>query len=140
MSEPKKVRGHHLFCMALFSGHGYSEEFSRNMQNLIDQLKKGASISVCRGEADQMCSACPNRTKDDECLLGTSDVRDRDSAALKVLNISVGDELSWTKTISLLKAVTQEEFLQVCDSCRWKDEGLCTWELLRQRSETLGLV
>ncbi len=42
----REIRGHHLFCMALFAGHGYSQEFVENMAAVIRELEEGESFCL----------------------------------------------------------------------------------------------
>ncbi len=129
----REIRGHHLFCMTLFSGHGYDQEFTENMAGLIDSLREGEHFCLCLGP-DAVCRACPHRQPDGGCQLAGSDVLDQDQAAREILGLQPGQELCWTKVKDKLAAVTQEEFGRVCGDCRWKEEGLCSYALLRQRT------
>ncbi len=126
-----KLRGHHLFCTALFSGHGYSESFTQKMTQLIKALKAGETLTVFAG-ADEVCSACPNRTAENGCALSTEDVEKRDQAALRVLQLLPGEKLTWEQAKSLLSLLNEEEFQAVCGGCRWQKEGLCSLPLLQQ--------
>ncbi len=128
----RDVRGHHLFCMTLFSGHGYDQAFAENMARLIDTLQAGESFRLVL-EQDSVCSACPNRQADGGCTLGTENVLHRDRAALEVLGLSAGQELDWAQARKRLAAVTEAEFEAVCQKCRWAAEGLCSFALLRER-------
>jgi len=130
-----KLRGHHLFCTALFSGHGYDEAFTEKMSAVIEKWKTGESI-ILLTTADEVCSACPNRRKQGGCALGTEDVLRRDQAALEVLELSPGDHLTWKRAGTLLSRVTEEEFQKVCGNCRWQKDGLCSYSLLRESAET----
>ena len=96
-----KLRGHHLLCTALFSGHGYSESFTQKMTELIRAMQNGERLSVFIG-ADEVCAACPNRTAEGGCVLSTEDVEKRDLAALRVLRLSPGEELTWAQAKSRL--------------------------------------
>lgn len=127
-----KLRGHHLFCTALFSGHGYSEEFTKKMTALVVDLHKGERITVQLG-ADEICSVCPNRTDSGGCALSTEDVLRRDSAALRVLRLKPGETLNWQQAAEKLKNLTEPEFRSVCGGCRWQREGLCSLTLLQSR-------
>ena len=98
----RDVRGHHLFCMTLFSGHGYDQAFAENMAQLIDTLQAGESFRLVL-EQDSVCSACPNRQADGGCTLGTENVLHRDRAALEVLGLSAGQELDWAQARKRLK-------------------------------------
>lgn len=125
----KNLRGHHLFCISLYTGHGYSQAFTENMDAVIRGLKNGEKLTLCM-EQDCICEACPNREAGGGCALGTEDVLCRDKAALEVLNLEVGQEITWPKMVSLMGQLNRTDFQKVCHSCRWAKEGLCSYELL----------
>lgn len=126
-----RLRGHHLFCTALFSGHGYSEAFTEKMTHLTKQLRAGEKLTVIVG-ADEVCAACPNRTSEGGCALSSEDVEKRDRAALRVLRLAPTEELTWEEAKSRLSRLTEQEFQAVCGGCRWQEEGLCSLSLLLQ--------
>lgn len=124
-----KLRGHHIFCTALFSGHGYDERFTEKMGSIISQWQRGenACVVTC---ADEVCSACPNLTENGGCTLGTDNVFTRDTAALRVLGLCENQPLSWSEAGKLLSQISEEDFQAVCGNCRWQQEGLCSFEHL----------
>ena len=128
-----ELRGHHLFCTFLFSGSGYDESFTENMKKTIDSLRQGEPFQICRGH-DAICACCPNRLPDG-CALGTEDVARRDAAALRELNISPGDELTWERLRARQAGIGAEAFQRVCGACRWQREGLCSFALLSRRAK-----
>ena len=128
----REIRGHHLFCMALFAGHGYSQEFVENMAAVIRELEEGESFCLASRQ-DSVCAACPNLLPDGGCTHGTEDVLARDAAAFKVLGLAPGQEASWEETRSLPQKVTADGFKQVCGGCRWAREGLCSLALLQKQ-------
>lgn len=128
-----KLRGHHLFCTALFSGHGYDESFTKAMTAAVEVLQNGEPIELVSGP-DGLCAACPNRMKGGGCALGTDDVLCRDRAAFQVLGLAAGESLSWRQAGKLLSQVTERDFQTVCGNCRWQKEGLCSQKLLRERT------
>lgn len=130
----KELRGHHLFCTFLFSGSGYDEKFTENMQKTIDALAAGEPIKMCGGH-DAICACCPNR-QPDGCALGTEDVASRDKAALRELGLSTGDELTWEQLRARLAGIDEAAFQRVCGECRWQREGLCSYALLSQRARS----
>lgn len=129
-----KLRGHHIFCTALFVGKGYDEGFAEKMDSVIHRWKQGEAAELVEGQ-DEICSACPNRLNDGGCLLGTEDVRRRDEEAAAVLGLSVSESLSWEQAGKYLSRLTEREFQQVCYSCRWQQKGLCTFTKLKQSAE-----
>ena len=68
LTREPELRFHHLLCLPLFQGKGYSDGFSVNMQSVKDRLESEdtAVRFVCSG--DMICQHCPNRTEDG-CLL-----------------------------------------------------------------------
>lgn len=131
----REIRGHHIFCMTLFSGCGYNQAFADNMQNLIADLKKGESFRLCQGQ-DAVCESCPNKEPSGGCALGSEDVERRDFEAMAVLGLACGQELDWDRKDVLLKGVEESGFQQVCGCCRWAKEGLCSFALLKERVGT----
>lgn len=127
------LRGHHLFCTALFSGSGYDAAFVENMTGIIEAWKDGEPVQLCQGQ-DAVCEACPNREPDDGCSLGTEDVRRRDRAALEALGLKPGQTLTWEQVKTRLSLVDEAGFQYVCGSCRWQREGLCSWDFLHSRT------
>lgn len=130
-----KLRGHHLFCTALFSGHGYDEAFAEKMGAVIERWKAGESVTLLTA-ADEICSACPNRQERGGCTLGTEDVLRRDQAALEVLGVPPGKRLTWKQAGDLLSSITEQGFQRVCGGCRWQKEGLCSFSLLQESAGT----
>ena len=136
MSMTIDIRGHHVFCMTLFSGHGYNEEFARNMTEVIYYLKSGCcNLRLSCGISDHICSCCPNLIREgisDICSLGTSDVHLRDKNALDVLGVVSGQVLSYSDILCLLSHVDESGFESVCGACTWMKKGYCSYELLKE--------
>ncbi len=129
----KRVRGHHLLCMALFAGHGYDDAFAANMAEVIGALRAGEGFQLVEGP-DDICGSCPNALPEGGCALGTGDVARRDRAAFQALGLSPGRRLGWQRAGGLLRALTEEGFAAVCGGCRWAQAGLCSWALLQGRA------
>lgn len=124
-----ELRPHHLFCMALFRGAGYSAAFTENMTAKTEALCAGEPCTLVSG-ADCICAACPNRAADGACALG-GDVFNRDSAALSAANAVLGETGTLRDFAArLLGALTPEAFDETCGGCRWRREGLCGYEAL----------
>lgn len=128
-----KLRGHHLFCTALFSGHGYDENFTNAMIAAVKAFRNGEPIELVLG-SDGLCAACPNQQESGVCTLGTENVLCRDRAAFKILRLTAGQTLNWRQAKRLLSQVTEQEFQKVCGDCRWQKEGLCSQKLLQERT------
>lgn len=124
------LRGHHLFCAALFQGHGYNQAFTARMQAVLTALEEGEPFALCQG-SDDLCAACPHR-RPEGCALGTEDVLRRDAAALRVCGFEAGQELLPSQAGEQLRRVREPHWQLVCGGCRWQREGLCSWELFQQ--------
>lgn len=84
------LRGHHLFCMTLFTGHGYDERFTENMRRHLEDLKKAKdSKTLLVAEDDSICAACSNLVGSC-CALGDEDVKARDRHARETLSLECG--------------------------------------------------
>lgn len=127
----RALRGHHMFCAALFSGNGYDRAFTENMAEFIEDMHKGAKFRLVRGH-DDICRYCPNR-EPEGCALGTEDVSRRDAAALEATRLTPGMALDWAELRERLRELSKADFQRVCGNCRWQREGLCSFSLLRER-------
>lgn len=130
-----RLRGHHLFCMVLFTGHGYDERFTRNMSELLRTLKsdEDASILLVAGD-DSVCAACPN-LKGISCGLGNGDVTARDLHAREALSLACGQVYPYQALQKALSKVTETEFNRVCANCSWWQQGFCSYEQFKKSIE-----
>lgn len=129
------LRGHHLFCMTLFSGHGYDERFTENMAALLEKLKQNGDerVLLMAGD-DNICAACPN-LNGTHCRLGNDDVQSRDAHARHALSVSCGRVYLYSELRKRLASVSQEDFDLVCGNCTWWRKGFCSYEMFRKSIE-----
>lgn len=107
----KKIRAHHLLCMRYFEGKGYSEDFVRNMVQVI----ASAGQCVVTDEADVLCRACPN-LQDGRCATQEK-VERYDRRAAEFLHVTVGEchDLQNLANIN----PTAEQLRNICGDCAW---------------------
>lgn len=132
-----KLRGHHLFCTTLFSGHGYSDDFTERMNWVLSLLRQGEPAKLCVG-SDLLCEVCPNRVGEQDCALSTENAAERDLAALRVLHLAPGETIGQEELFCRIRQLTEQKFQAVCNDCRWQKEGLCSYELLQERAAQNG--
>lgn len=112
------LRPHHLLCIQKFSGHGYSEEFTANMESILSALAENPQITVTYG-CDELCKMCPNKIG--STCNTPQKVDFMDSAVLRTCNLSYGDTVFWT--VAADKAQKQiletDEFFHICANCQW---------------------
>lgn len=57
-----KLRYHHVMCIHTYSGHGYDEKFTENIENVIKIFKEEPNINIrFVDNCDDVCKSCPNR-------------------------------------------------------------------------------
>ena len=112
------LRPHHLLCIQKYTGHGYSEAFTKHMNNIVTKVSKGETVVLHEG-CDDVCSACPNNN-DGKC--GSLDkVKTMDESVLRICGFSYNDMDDWNTfaTIAKNKIFETDEFRNVCGSCQW---------------------
>ena len=115
-----RLRGHHLVCLHFFRGEGYSPEFVQGLAGLIRRAEAGEPVVVACGP-DDVCSACPYLAGE-RCAhteASEAEVREMDEAALGLLGLSCGQEVSWAGVRDRLPGVLPEWRGRYCVSCQW---------------------
>lgn len=118
--NPLLLRPHHLLCLPLFAGAGYDQRFAAHMAAVRAALVRCPDTPVrLTAGADAICGVCPNRTENG-CALGETDVRDKDTAVLRMLGAAAGTEQPWAAWMRLLRdRLEAEAFAACCGTCRW---------------------
>lgn len=128
--EDRTLRVHHLLCIPLFRGAGYSGEFAENMTAKIRELKANPFEKVrlvC--SPDMICEKCPNRNPDNTCGSDGNHVAVKDRELLPLFGLEEGE--SYPVEFLFRRArerLTQEEFDASCQNCEWYREGYCSFE------------
>ncbi len=90
-----RIRPHHLLCMPRFEGKGYSEEFCKNMADIITKIKNGEEYEIVYG-ADSVCKSCPN--------LVNGKCKDEEKVNRYDKNVQIGKE---------------NDISKICFDCQW---------------------
>ncbi len=125
-----RLRPHHLLCMRLFKGEGYSDEFACNMQSCIDVLTKYPlqKFELVHG-CDDICLQCPNLNDVFQCSQGNENVLQKDLFVLRTLNLNVAGNYSYSEINDrILREMTSADFKKCCSTCRWYEAGLCSYD------------
>ncbi len=125
------LRVHHLLCLGLYSGHGYSKEFTAQLNTVIQALQTADKIQLTTN-CDTVCSACPNRLLGSNgahiCSEDNNHVHIKDTKLLTALNIKEGKPYARQELHQqLLAACTEEVFNSSCSNCDWFKQGYCTF-------------
>jgi len=112
-----KLRGHHLICLNFFKGEGYSENFIKNIHEIIKKEK----LEIVHGP-DDVCAKCPY-LKDEKCA--SSEYTDemimsQDREALRLLGFRPGMTIDWKMIAARLPGILKEWKAQFCGGCGYK--------------------
>lgn len=139
--QPLVLRGHHMLCMQLFRGEGYSDGFSRGMTSVIERIRNNPSgkLKLIR-QPDEICTNCPNLVNGNQCSLSNQDVVEKDEGVFRALGFAEEKQeetiYSYEELYQLLRRnMTKAAFEEICGTCRWHKAGLCSWELLSESFE-----
>ncbi|EET61232.1 hypothetical protein BRYFOR_06877 [Marvinbryantia formatexigens DSM 14469] len=125
-----RLRIHHLLCIPLFVGYGYSDGFCRNMENMIGMLEAHQDEplnAVCA--PDIICAGCPNLTAENTCRTSGMQVEKKDAALAEALGIEQGQVYTYRRLKKLAaQKLTEEIFTGSCKNCQWYAKGLCSFE------------
>ena len=115
-----KLRPHHILCIQKFTGHGYDEEFTRHMTDVVMTLAQspGAEIEITRG-CDELCGSCPN-VSGGVCI-SLEKVTEMDSGVLSACRLEYGDRARWAELMQTAREriFETEEFYNICSRCQW---------------------
>ncbi|MEN2985161.1 MAG: DUF1284 domain-containing protein [Thermodesulfovibrionaceae bacterium] len=113
------LRGHHLICINFFQGEGYNEAFTKNLEEILRKIER-EDINVIEG-GDDICKSCPY-FKDNKCKYeeeADEEIKKQDEIALKLLNIQVGDKVSWESIKKSLPDIFSQWCEKYCYYCDW---------------------
>lgn len=124
MNNNIKLRGHHLLCIQGFQNKGYDKAFIENMASLIDFLNDKPDIQIeILNCADDICSFCPNLTKDGVCKNSDSElsIKRRDNLTLDFLGLNVGEIYSYLSILTRMFDVLDFDKVDtICKNCEWQ--------------------
>ena len=117
MRNKSKLRGHHLICLNFFRGEGYSEDFIKN----IFELLKNEQLEIVSGP-DEVCAKCP-LLKDEKCA--SNEYTDgmilvQDKEALRLLGFMPGEIVDWKMIAAILPDILEVWKAQFCAGCGYR--------------------
>jgi len=143
-----KIRAHHLLCIQGFQGYGYSEDFSKNMAEVIEILYNFPKYKIeIVAETDAICTCCPYNINGkcqenqvslqhkvfggpkSKILTANDKIISMDLNVLKKLDISPGSIFEAGKIFKITnkKLKTYFDVKDICGDCRWSEK--CLWYL-----------
>lgn len=136
---PLTLRFHHLLCLPLFEGKGYSDSFSLNMARIKEKAEDIDETLRLICDFDSVCEGCPNKNENG-CLLneeGKEKIEDRDSCIAALLGLKIGFISEYRTALKIaLEKIDRKEFEMLCGKCRWYRTGICSYEKWKRNVET----
>lgn len=145
-----ELRAHHLLCIPMYQGHGYSEGFCTHMTEIIKRIKNTEEVFRPLASPDEVCSQCPNlqppvqRSGDDGSKQPESDILElkgrrcdheektsgKDRMLLESFGLVCGEKYGREELReTVLSHMTEGIFDRSCGKCRWHEQGLCSFSL-----------
>ena len=130
VSDPIRIRAHHLLCMQGFQGYGYSKDFAVHMLKVVDYIMDNPSCELdIIMECDEICSHCPHKAKK-ICFKNPhayENIKKMDVTVLEKLGILEGSKIESQKILEHVNKIfkTREDALEVCGDCLWLSK--CLW-------------
>ena len=123
MTEPIRLRPHHMLCLRFFSGKGYRSEFISNMAQISAALQNDSSKIVLIDGCDDICTACPN--SDGEKCESHAKSGLYDSRCLALTGFSPGQVLTWRQLCESAEKniLSPGRLSEICGDCCWS--GIC---------------
>ena len=112
-----KLRGHHLICLNFFSGEGYSEDFIRNIYEVIEKDR----VEIVAGP-DDVCAKCPY-LKNMKCAsneYSNEMILVQDMEALRLLGFRPGMIVGWNNIKERLSPILSEWRKEFCGVCGYR--------------------
>lgn len=124
-----ELRPHHLLCILTYAGKGYSADFTRNYDRIVERLNAGEAIEIVSGP-DAICAPLMCAEDDPHCLRASVNDRDRrasrDLSALLRRPVAPGESfvLDPITLVTLRRDFATGNIRRACAGCEWSD--LCT--------------
>lgn len=119
------IRPHHLLCLRWFVGNGYSEEFTKNIYEVLSKLNQNNSKFILTLENDNICSKCPNLNSSDICISDTK-VSLMDSNVIEHFSLTPGSTYVYSDIYNKIENLLTADIIRdICGNCEWYSLNLC---------------
>jgi hypothetical protein len=120
-------RPHHFLCSIGYEGKGYSDDFVKNYDQIVEKLRQpGGDEALLKVvvHTDDICSVCPHKRG---LLCQTQKkIESLDKRHAEALSLVEGEILSWWDAKKRIKEkISLDIFHAICKGCQWKDLGIC---------------
>ena len=125
-----RLRPHHLLCSQGYRGKGYSEAFTRNMDEITRRLRTDPDAQAeLVFSSDDLCAMCPNRLPDGSCR-SEEKVQRYDKSLVRLFHLEE-KTYSYADLIRRIdKEMTKVLLQSICGDCEWYSLGFCADSIL----------
>lgn len=125
-----RLRPHHLLCSQGYRGKGYSEAFTRNMDEITRRLRTDPDAQAeLVFSSDDLCAMCPNRLPDGSCR-SEEKVQRYDRSLVRLFHLEE-KTYSYADLIRRIdKEMTKVLLQSICGDCEWYSLGFCADSIL----------
>lgn len=117
------LRPHHLLCLLTYLGKGYTVDFVRNYDRIVERLNAGEPLRLVSGPDD----ICQTMLKEETCHCHNSSVVERDRLAAAEISDLLGCDIETAGSLSLNRKRVRDlrEAFQAgairsaCAGCEW---------------------
>ena len=126
MTEPLRLRPHHLTCLFFYVGKGYSEAFVARMDEISALVCAAGNRVVLTCGPDAICEVCPHWCAGRNACESEPRVRAFDERTLAEYGLKIG-ELCDARALmtAMFEHFECERFERICGDCEWRLAGVC---------------
>lgn len=122
-----KIRPHHINCIYFYKGLGYSKDFVKGMDKIVDVLNNNDDVEIKLVNCcDDICEKCPNKLEEEICKTNKK-IRILDELTLKEYGLKINESynFSYVKE-NIYKNFSKEKFERICEDCDWHKNKVCS--------------
>ncbi|MCL2854790.1 MAG: DUF1284 domain-containing protein [Defluviitaleaceae bacterium] len=125
-----RLRPHHLLCIQGYEGKGYSEEFVKNMDDVVQLLSKDRDAMVdIVFSTDDICCKCPLMLGCDLCQTNDK-VKAMDSKVIEYFGLKEKSYMYHKLIDGIKEKMTAEMMDDICGDCSWYASSNCKKNML----------
>ena len=107
-------------CTENFVGEGYSDDFSKNMTEVIKKLRENPEVMLIK-DLDDVCKYCPENLG--KVCESEEKVKAYDEKVLKLLNLRADEKYFWEdlRAVSCDIIFSKDRREEICRTCQWNE-------------------
>lgn len=136
--EVLELRAHHINCIFFYEGKGYSDGFVKEMDKVVEQLKRSDSQLISlKKDNDRFCNACPH-LREGKCI-SYRKIHKLDQDTLKTYGLEEGKIYPFNMIKEqIYKNYDESLFEKICSGCEWYKQGVCSKEKIKNQQMIWG--